>query len=104
MTGNTECSACIAFGPFCDGSVEGNVRCKQLDGWIDVLGGLDLDMPLAPQSDFELPQFFPQLLNGLEVSSMLAREQVVGVGIAKALTLRGRISRRRSSRTDSGNG
>jgi hypothetical protein len=93
-TKNTECSACAALGSFCDGSVERNVGCRQLEDWTDALGGLDLDMPLAPQPDFELSPFFPQQLNGLEMSSMLAREQVVGVGIAKALTPRGRVSRR----------
>ena len=63
-------------------------------GWIEALEGLDLDMPLSPQPEFELHAFFPQLLNGLEVPSMLAREPVVAVGIAKALTPRGRVSRR----------
>jgi hypothetical protein len=59
-----------------------------------VLNGLDLDMPLSPQPQFELPAFLPQLLNGLEVPSVLAHDPAIAVGIAKALTPRGRISRR----------
>jgi hypothetical protein len=59
-------------------------------------------MALAPQPRFDplspsgqsLPLFLPQLLNGLEVPSVLAREPVIAVGIAKALTPRGKISRR----------
>jgi len=55
---------------------------------------LALDMPLVPQPLFDLPPLFPQLLNGLEVPSLLAREPLVAVGIAKALTPRGQVSRR----------
>jgi hypothetical protein len=65
-----------------------------MEAWVEALDGLALDMPLAPQPEFELPAFLPQLLNGLEVPSRLAREAVVGVGIAKVLTPRGRVSRR----------
>jgi hypothetical protein len=100
MTQPFDCQECPAFGRFCDGSrsatpsAEGADRCRQFDGWAEVLHGLALDMPLAPQPQFELPYFFPQLLNGLEVPAMIAREPLVAVGIAKALTPRGKVSRR----------
>jgi hypothetical protein len=63
-------------------------------GWPEAVGGLALDVPLAPQASFELPPFLPQLLNGLAVPAMIAREPAVAVGIAKALTPQGRVSRR----------
>jgi hypothetical protein len=73
---------------------EGAGRCREIEPWIDALDGLVLDMALAPQPEFELPPFFPQLLNGLEVPSVLSREPAIGVGIAKVLTPRGRVSHR----------
>jgi hypothetical protein len=88
------CQGCLAFGPFCIGYSERADGCRQLDEWVQALNGLTLDMPLAPQPQFDLPSFIPQLLNGLEVPSMLAREPAIAVGIAKALTPRGRTSRR----------
>jgi hypothetical protein len=88
------CQDCLAFGPFCKGSSERASGCRQLDEWVDALNGLTLDMPLAPQPQFDLSCFFPQLLNGLEVPSALAPEPTIAVGIAKALTPRGRTSRR----------
>ena len=91
---NHYCQDCLAFGPFCNGSSERADGCRQLDEWVQALNGLTLDMPLAPQPQFDLPSFIPQLLNGLEVPSMLAREPAIAVGIAKALTPRGRVSRR----------
>jgi hypothetical protein len=63
-------------------------------GWPEAVGGLALDVPLAPQPSLELPPFLPQLLNGLDVSAMIAREPAVAAGIAKALTPQGRVSRR----------
>jgi hypothetical protein len=61
---------------------------------LEALGGLALDMDLASPPDLPLPVFFPQLLNGLQVPSMLGREEALAVGIAKALTPRGQVSRR----------
>jgi len=88
------CLDCPAFELFCDGSAEHPGRCRELDQWLEALDGLALDMTLAPQPQFGLLPFFPQLLNGLEVPSALAREPAIAVGIAKALTPRGRVSRR----------
>jgi hypothetical protein len=99
---NFGCHNCPALVSSCEGDERGQASCAGLQGWIDVLGGLDLDVPLASQPAFDpsilsgqaLPPFFPQLLNGLEVPAMIAREPVVGVGIAKTLTPRGKVSRR----------
>ena len=88
------CRDCLAFGPFCDGSAEDSSRCRELEGWVEMLNGLALDLPLSPQPLFDLPPFSSQLLNGLEVAAVLARESASAVGIAKALTPKGRISRR----------
>jgi hypothetical protein len=94
MTESSGCLNCPAFGSFCEGGGENGGRCQELEPWLQALSGLALDMPLAPQPQFDLPPFLPQLLNGLEVPSVLAREPAVAVGIAKALTPRGRVSRR----------
>jgi hypothetical protein len=112
------CGQCAAFGHACEGCTEGcrfthcdggcdqcSVCCvchRDLEGRLAAIGGLALDVPLRPQPAFDppipsgqaLPAFFPQLLNGLEVPSALARESAVAVGIAKTLTPRGRVSRR----------
>jgi len=93
MTELRECRTCPAFGPFCEGDDQAD-RCQEHEGWLDILPGLALDMPLAPQPQFQLSGYFPQLLNGLEVPAMLSREPLVAVGIAKALTPRGQVSRR----------
>lgn len=87
------CSQCPAFGSLCAGSEDAD-RCVSIESWIDILGGLELDMDLLPQPAFYLPVFFPQLLNGLEVPSVMDREATIGVGIAKVLTPRGQVSRR----------
>ena len=94
MTGINECHTCPAFPEFCEGSAECAADCRELEGWLDPIGGLALDLPLAPQPEFELPPFFAQLLNGLEIPSVLAREPAVAVGVAKALTPGGRVSHR----------
>jgi hypothetical protein len=91
---SADCQTCPAFGPCCQGTSEGAERCREIQPWLDTIDGLDLDMELAPQPEFELPLFFPQLLNGLEVPSVLSREPAVGVGIAKTLTPQGRVSHR----------
>jgi len=104
------CSQCPAFRRECEGcnqpckysQCDGHcdqcpVRCGRrddLDEWLESIGGLTLDAPLRPQPRFHLSGYFPQLLNGLEVPSVLAREPAVAVGIAKALTPRGQVSRR----------
>ena len=94
MKDDLGCHNCPALGSACEGDARGGVECAGLQGWIAALDGLELDMPLQPQPAFELLPFFSQLLNGLQVPAMIGREAVVGVGIAKALTPRGRISRR----------
>ena len=94
MTNENKCLQCSVFGQFCEGYASGADRCIEYCDWLEALNGLALDMPLAPQPQFDLPSFFPQLLNGLEVPSALAREPAIAVGIAKALTPRGRVSRR----------
>jgi hypothetical protein len=94
MTESLGCRECPAFKSFCKGASGDAVRCHRLTPWLEALDGLALDMQLAPQPHFDLPLFFPQLLNGLEVPSVLARESAIAVGIAKALTSRGRLSRR----------
>jgi hypothetical protein len=102
MTEPFSCHQCPAFESFCEGTSDDPGGCHELAPWLEALDGLALDMSLSPQPQFEpssasgqtLPPFFPQLLNGLEVSSVLAREPAVAVGIAKALTPRGRVSRR----------
>ena len=94
MTKIGECRNCPAFEEFCEGNAECAADCQELEGWLDPIGGLALDTPLMPQPGFDLPPFFPQLLNGLVVPSALAREPAVAVGIAKALTPRGRVSHR----------
>jgi hypothetical protein len=94
MTEPLECQGCPAFESFCEGCAEGAAGCRELQPWLDPIGSLDLDIPLQRQPAFELPPFFPQLLNGLQVPAMIGREAVVGVGIAKALTPRGKVSRR----------
>ncbi|MBN1658474.1 MAG: hypothetical protein JXA93_08745, partial [Anaerolineae bacterium] len=92
---NWSCHHCPALGSSCDGDESGGAGCGSLVGWIEALDGLDLDVSLAPQPAFDLPSpFFPQLLNGIELPSMIAREPVMAVGIAKALTPRGKVSRR----------
>ena len=104
------CRACPAFPNFCDGcNTSCNyaycradcgtcvVRCarrRDLDDWLSAIGGLALDVPLAPQPAFTLPSFFPQLLNGVEIPSAVARETALGVGIRRVLTPRGRVSHR----------
>jgi hypothetical protein len=88
------CHNCPALGSACEGEETGGAECGGLQGWLEILGGLELDMPLASQPAFDLLPFLPQLLNGLEVPAMIDREPVVAVGIAKALTPRGRVSRR----------
>ena len=94
MNPSADCHTCPAFGPYCEGVSDGAERCREIEPWLDAIGGLDLDMDLAPQPEFELPPFFPQLLNGLEVPSILSREPAIGVGIAKVLTPQGRVSHR----------
>ncbi len=102
MTEFFGCHECPAFEIFCEGASDEPGRCHDLEPWLEALNGLALDMPLVPQPPFDpsipsgqaLPHFLPQLLNGLEVPSVLAREPVIAVGIAKALTPSGRISRR----------
>ena len=94
MTGMSECHGCPAFAEFCEGNAKCVCDCQELEGWLDPIGGLGLDAHLAPQPWFDLPPFFPQLLNGLQVPSVLAREPAVGAGIARALTPGGRISHR----------
>jgi hypothetical protein len=102
MTEFFSCHECPAFEIFCEGASDEPDRCHDLEPWLEALNGLALDFQLAPQPQFDpsitsgqaLPPFFPQLLNGLEVPSVLAREPVIVVGIAKALTPRGRMSRR----------
>ena len=102
MIGTCHCQDCPVFGEFCEGDAESAADCRELQGWLEPIGGLALDAPLVPQPWFDpsspsgqdLPPFFPQLLNGLEVSSVLAREPAVAVGIAKALTPSGRVSHR----------
>jgi hypothetical protein len=96
MTEFFSCHECPAFEIFCEGASDEPGRCLGLEPWLEALNGLALDMPLVPQPPFDLPPFLPQLLNGLEVPSVLAREPVIAVGIAKALTPRGKISRRAS--------
>jgi hypothetical protein len=96
------CHNCPALGSCCEGNEGGGAACGRLQGWIEALDGLELDVPLRPQPALDpsilsgqaLPPFFPQLLNGLEVPAMIAREPFVGVGIAKALTPRGKVSHR----------
>ncbi len=94
MAESSECRGCPALGEFCEGDVEHASHCREMEGWPEAVGGLALDVPLAPQPAFELPPFLPQLLNGLEVPAMIAREPAVAVGIAKALTPQGEVSRR----------
>ncbi len=94
MKDGFDCHNCPALGPACDGEETGGAECAGLQGWIAALDGLELDMPLHPQPALELPPFFPQLLNGLQVPALLTREAMVGVGIAKALTPRGKVSHR----------
>jgi len=89
-----DCQTCFASDRFCEDCWEGDSRCSELQGWGEALNGLDLDMSLAPQPTLKFPSFLPQLLNGLEVPSVLAREPAVAAGIAKALTPQGRVSRR----------
>jgi len=104
------CSQCPAFRRECEGcnqpckysQCDGHcdqcpVRCGRrddLDEWLESIGGLTLDASLRPQPRFHLSGYFPQLLNGLEVPSVLARESAVGVGIDKVLTSKGEVSRR----------
>jgi hypothetical protein len=94
VTELSDCQGCPALGDFCEGDVEHAARCREMAGWPEAVGGLALDVPLAPQPPFKLPPFLPQLLNGLEVPAMIAREPGVAVGIAKALTPQGKVSRR----------
>ena len=94
MTESFDCHECPAFESFCEGAFGDSGQCGRLQPWLEALNELALDMPLSPQPPFDLPPFFPQLLNGLEVPSVLAREPAVAVGIAKALTPRGKVSRR----------
>lgn len=110
MSKACDCSACPAYGEFCEGcsgqcayrDCAGGcaacpIRCTRrsdLDAWLEAIGGLALDQPLASQPRFDLPPFFPQLLNQVEIPSMIAREPAVAVGIAKVLTPNGRVSRR----------
>jgi len=94
MTNANKCLQCSVFDQFCEGHASGADRCIEYCDWLEALNGLALDVPLAPQPQFDLPPFFPQLLNGLEVPSVLARESAIAVGIAKSLTPRGRVSRR----------
>jgi hypothetical protein len=94
MTESLECQGCAALGTFCEAVGKDADRCQELAPWLEALNGLALDMPLSPQPQFDLPPFLPQLLNGLEVPSVLGREPAVAVGIAKALTPRGKVSRR----------
>ena len=109
------CGQCPAYRLECEGCAvacsysQCNGQCAQcavhchrrvdLDDWLAAIGGLDLEMPLRPQARASTAvllgePYFPQLLNGLQVPAMIARETVVGVGIAKALTPRGSVSRR----------
>lgn len=94
MTELTNCQGCAALGEFCEGDGEHASLCREMAGWPEAVGGLALDAPLAPQPPFKLPPFLPQLLNGLEVPAMIAREPAVAAGIAKALTPQGKVSRR----------
>ena len=105
-----DCGSCPAYPGCCEGCHapcrfahchakcrDCVVRCarrRDLGAWLEAVGGLDLDLPLAPQPAFSLPRFFPQLLNGVEMRSMIAREAAIGVGIGKVLTRKGRVSRR----------
>ncbi|MBN1660430.1 MAG: hypothetical protein JXA93_18670, partial [Anaerolineae bacterium] len=104
------CTHCPAFRRECEGCTQPcsfsecsrdctacTVRCNRradLDEWLASIGGLALDVPLQPQPRFRLAGYFPQLLNGLEVPSALFSAGDAGVGIAKVLTPRGRVSRR----------
>ncbi len=94
MTELRDCQGCDALGELCKGDEEHAFFCREMAGWPEAVGGLALDAPLAPQPPFRLPPFLPQLLNGLEVPAMIAREPAVAAGIAKALTPQGKVSRR----------
>jgi hypothetical protein len=111
MVRTCNCQRCPAFRLVCEGCTapcqysqcdrgcsECPVRCgrrEDLDRWLESIDGLALDAPLRPQPRFRLPAgYLPQLLNGLEVPSVLQRAPDVAVGIAKVLTPRGRVSRR----------
>jgi hypothetical protein len=94
VTESSDCQGCPALGDFWEGDVEHAARCREMAGWPEAVGGLALDVPLLPQPEFELPLFLPQLLNGLTVPAMIAREPAVAAGIAKALTPQGKVSRR----------
>ena len=91
------CSVSCSFGYCQAGCSDCVVRCARrhdLGAWLQALGGLALDLPLAPQPGFSLPPFFPQLLNGVDMPSLIAREPAIGISIGKVLTRKGRISRR----------
>ncbi len=88
------CQDCPAFEPFCDGSAEHTGRCRELEDGSKRSTGWPSTCHWHPSRSSILPPFFPQLLNGLEVPSVLAREPAIAVGIAKALTPRGKVSRR----------
>ncbi len=94
MTDLSNCQGCAALGEFCEGDVKHAFLCREMAGWPQAVAGLALDVPLVPQPPFELPPFLPQLLNGLVAPGMIAREPAVAVGIAKALTPQGAVSRR----------
>ena len=110
MTQSCNCSRCPAFRLVCEGCTEPcryqqcdhrcdlcPVRCSRrddLEGWLESIGGLALDVPLEAQPSFRLTGYFPQLLNGLAVPAALQRAPNVAVGIAKVLTPRGQVSRR----------
>ena len=118
MSGPCNCGRCPAFRRECEGCIEPcrfcecdgqctscAVRChrhEDLDGRLDAIGGLALDVPLRPQPAFDhstawghgLPLFLPQLINGLEIPDLLGRERAFVVGIEKVLTPEGEVSRR----------
>jgi hypothetical protein len=105
-----DCGRCPAFRRQCEGCIEPcyfsrcNGHCAQctvychrhegVDDRLAAIGGLALDVPLAPQPALRLPLFFPQLINGLQIPDLLARELVFAVGIEKVLTPTGEVSRR----------
>lgn len=100
-----ECEGCTAACSYsqCNGQcAQCAVHCHRrvdLDDWLAAIGGLDLDMRLRPQARTSTAAllrepYFPQLLNQLEIPSALHYAGTIGVGIAKVLTPRGKISRR----------
>ena len=94
MNPSADCHTCPAFGPFCEGASRGRRSAAARSSLARRHRRPGPGRAPGAAARVRAAALLPQLLNGLEVPSVLSREPAIGVGIAKVLTPRGEVSRR----------